>query len=159
MAGVRKMNMSMLSRTRTTETIESSSRAWKIERRAMSQSLNPDDKHLGLETDLYELTMAAGYHVCGMADERVTFELWVRRLPSCRNYLVAAGLEQAVHYLQHLSFAPEQIAYLREHPVFRHVPASWFERLANFRFEGDVWAIPEGTVVFPCEPLLRVTGP
>jgi nicotinate phosphoribosyltransferase len=125
----------------------------------MSQSLNPDDKHLGLETDLYELTMAAGYDVCGMADERVTFELWVRRLPSCRNYLVAAGLEQAVHYLQHLSFAPEQIAYLREHPVFRHVPASWFERLANFRFEGDVWAIPEGTVAFPGEPLLRVTGP
>jgi nicotinate phosphoribosyltransferase len=125
----------------------------------MSQSLSPDDKHLGLETDLYELTMAAGYHVCGMADERVTFELWVRRLPSCRNYLVTAGLEQAVHYLRHLSFAPDQIAYLREHSVFRHVPASWFERLAHFRFTGDVWAIPEGTIVFAGEPLLRVSGP
>jgi nicotinate phosphoribosyltransferase len=125
----------------------------------MSQSLNPDDRYLGLVTDLYELTMAAGYHVYGMADERATFELWVRRLPSCRNYLVAAGLEQAIHYLQHLSFAPEQIAYLREHPTFQHVPNDWFVRLAHFRFECDVWAIPEGTVVFAEEPLLRVSGP
>jgi nicotinate phosphoribosyltransferase len=125
----------------------------------MSGSLGPDDRHLGLLTDLYELTMAAGYHVHGMADQRVTFELWIRRLPSCRNYLVAAGLEQAVHYLRHLSFAPEQIAYLREHPAFRHVPNDWFERLASLRFNGDVWAIPEGTVVFQGEPLLRVSGP
>jgi nicotinate phosphoribosyltransferase len=63
----------------------------------MSGSLSPDDRYLGLLTDLYELTMAAGYHVHGMADQHVTFELWIRRLPACRNYLVAAGLEQAVH--------------------------------------------------------------
>jgi nicotinate phosphoribosyltransferase len=125
----------------------------------MSLSLNVDDGNLGLVTDLYELTMAAGYFVCGMADQRATFELWVRRLPSCRNYLVAAGLEQAVHYLRHLSFSSEQIAYLRRHPAFGHVPAGWFERLAAFRFEGDVWAVPEGTVVFAGEPLLRVSGP
>jgi nicotinate phosphoribosyltransferase len=125
----------------------------------MSLSLNPDDRHLGLLTDLYELTMAAGYYVHGMADERATFELWVRRLPPCRNFLIAAGLEQAIHYLQHLSFAPEQIAYLREHPAFRHVPNDWFESLANFRFACDVWAVPEGTVVFAGEPLLRVSGP
>lgn len=125
----------------------------------MTQSLNLDDRHLGLVTDLYELTMAAGYHVCGMADQRATFELWVRRLPSCRNYLVVAGLEQAVHYLRNLSFAPEQIAYLRQHPIFRHVPNDWFERLASLRFEGDLWAVPEGTVVFAGEPLLRVSGP
>jgi nicotinate phosphoribosyltransferase len=128
-------------------------------RQVMTQSLNPDDRHLGLMTDLYELTMAAGYHVCGMADERVTFELWVRQLPACRNYLVAAGLEQAIHYLQHLSFSPEQIAYLRGHPAFQRIPNDWFERLASFRFACDVWAIPEGTVVFAGEPLLRVSGP
>jgi nicotinate phosphoribosyltransferase len=122
-------------------------------------SLFPDERHLGLLADLYELTMAASYHVHGMANQRVTFELWVRRLPACRNYLVAAGLEQAVHYLRHLSFAPEQIDYLRKHPAFQHVPADWFESLAAFKFEGDVWAIPEGTVVFAGEPLLRVTGP
>ncbi len=125
----------------------------------MSQSLNLDDRHLGLVTDLYELTMAAGYYVYGMAHQRATFELWVRRLPSCRNYLVAAGLEQAIHYLRHLSFAPEQITYLREHPAFRHVSNGWFERLVSLRFECDLWAVPEGTVVFAGEPLLRITGP
>ncbi|HEY7327217.1 MAG TPA: nicotinate phosphoribosyltransferase, partial [Gemmataceae bacterium] len=132
--------------------------SWRIEPK-MTQSLNLDDRHLGLVTDLYELTMAAGYHVLGMADERATFELWIRRLPSCRNYLVAAGLEQAIHYLQHLSFAPDQIAYLREHPAFRHVANDWFERLVSLRFECDVWAIPEGTIVFAGEPFLRVSGP
>src|SRR5712692_9269351 len=81
----------------------------------MTQSLFPDDQHLGLVTDLYELTMAAGYHVHGLADQRVTFELWIRRLPECRNYLVAAGLEQAVHYVQHLSFGRDQIDYLCKH--------------------------------------------
>jgi nicotinate phosphoribosyltransferase len=125
----------------------------------MTQSLAPDDCHLGLLTDVYELTMAAGYHVHGMAEQRATFELWVRRLPECRNYLVAAGLEQAAHYLQHLSFSPEQIDFLRGHPTFRDVPENWLERLASFRFDGDLWAIPEGTVVFAGEPLLRVTGP
>src|SRR5277367_5166700 len=103
----------------------------------MTNSLFPDSQHLGLLTDLYELTMAAGYHVHGLAEQRATFELWVRRLPACRNYLVAAGMEQVVHYLRHLSFAPEQIDYLRHHPVFREVPASWFEALARLRFEGD----------------------
>jgi nicotinate phosphoribosyltransferase len=123
------------------------------------QSLFPDGDHLGLLTDLYELTMAAGYYVHGLADQRVTFELWVRHLPADRNYLIAAGLEQAVHYLQHIRFAPEQVEYLRSHPVFRHVPADWFERLRNLKFDGDLWAIPEGTAVFADEPLLRVTGP
>lgn len=124
----------------------------------MPLSLFPDEQRLGLLTDLYELTMAAGYHVHGMADQQVSFELWMRRLPKDRNYLVAAGLEQAVHYLQHLSFSAEQIAYLRQHAAFAKVPASFFERLAAFRFDGDLWAVPEGTVVFPGEPLLRVTG-
>jgi nicotinate phosphoribosyltransferase len=125
----------------------------------MTHSLFPDEGHLGLLTDLYELTMAAGYHVHGLAEERATFELWMRRLPTCRNYLVIAGLEQAVHYLQHLSCAPEQIDYLRKHPTFSHVPASWFERLATLHYDGDLWAVPEGTVVFAGEPLLRVTAP
>ncbi len=123
------------------------------------QSLFPDDGRLGLLTDLYELTMAAGYFAQGLADRPATFELWVRRLPACRNFLVAAGLEQAVAYLRHLSFSPEQIDYLRHHTAFRHVPAEWFGRLADFRFHGDVWAVPEGTVVFAGEPLLRVTAP
>ncbi len=125
----------------------------------MPQSLFPDERHLGLLTDLYELTMAAGYFAQGMAGQAATFELWVRRLPGCRNYLVAAGLEQAVAFLQNWSFAPQQIDYLRRHPVFRAIPAEWFEHLTTLRFTGDLWAIPEGTVVFAGEPLLRVTAP
>jgi nicotinate phosphoribosyltransferase len=103
--------------------------------------------------------MAAGYHVHGLADQQATFELWVRRLPSCRNYLVVAGLEQAVDYLQHLSFAPEQLDYLRRHPTFAHVKPDWYDRLAELRFDGVLWAMPEGTVAFAGEPLLRVTAP
>lgn len=62
-------------------------------------------------------------------------------------------------YFRKVQFAPEQIAYLREHPVFRAVPSSWFERLKQLRFDGDLWAVPEGTIVFAGEPLLRVTAP
>jgi nicotinate phosphoribosyltransferase len=125
----------------------------------MPLSLFPEDDHLGLLTDLYELTMAAGYYACGLADQNATFELWIRRLPECRNYLIAAGLEQVVHYLTHLRFAGDQIDYLRKHAAFEKVPADWFERLASLRFDGDLWAIPEGTAVFAREPLLRVTAP
>ncbi|MBL8799977.1 MAG: nicotinate phosphoribosyltransferase [Planctomycetia bacterium] len=125
----------------------------------MSQSLFPDDRHLGLLTDLYELTMAAGYYVHGLAEQRVTFELFMRRVPACRNLLIAGGLEQAVHYLRQLSFSREQIDYLRRHPAFAKIPGDWFDRLASLRFDGDVWAVPEGTVVFGNEPLLRITGP
>ncbi|MER3415867.1 MAG: nicotinate phosphoribosyltransferase [Gemmataceae bacterium] len=121
--------------------------------------LFPSDEQLGLLTDLYELTMAAGYYVQGMARWPATFELWVRRLPGCRRYLVTAGLEQAVHYLTHLHFTAQEIAYLRAHPSFAHVPQSWFDYLRTLRFEGDVWAVPEGTVVFAGEPLVRIEAP
>jgi nicotinate phosphoribosyltransferase len=124
----------------------------------MAESLFPEAEHLGLLTDLYQLTMAAGYFVHGLAGRRATFELWVRRLPEQRNFLVAAGLEQAVHYLTHLHFGQAEIEYLRQHPSFGGIPAEWFEHLAQLRFRGDVWAVPEGTVVFPGEPLLRVTA-
>jgi nicotinate phosphoribosyltransferase len=125
----------------------------------MRMHLFPHESRLGLMTDLYELTMAAGYFVQGLADQRATFELWMRRLPACRNYLVAAGLEQAVAYLQDLRFTAEQIDYLRGLPMFAQAPAAWFEALLGLRFDGDLWAIPEGTVVFAGEPLLRVTAP
>ena len=125
----------------------------------MPHSLFPDDRHLGLMTDLYELTMAAGYHAQGLAEQRATFEFSVRKLPKVRNYLVAAGLEQVVHFLQNFSFAPEQIEYLRQHPAFSHIPAETFDWLAKLKFDGDVWALPEGTVFFPPSPVLRITAP
>ncbi len=112
----------------------------------------------GLATDLYQLTMAAGYHANGR-HERASFEMFVRRLPENRSFLLAAGLEQALGYLRHLSFNQDEIAYLRSLPVFAHVSREFFDYLSEFRFTGDVWAMPEGTVAFPGEPLLRVTAP
>jgi nicotinate phosphoribosyltransferase len=112
----------------------------------------------GLTTDLYELAMAAAYFENGVK-QRAVFELFIRRLPEHRSYLIAAGLEQALDYLATLSFTAEQIDYLREHRSFQNVSAEFFEYLARFRFTGDVWAIPEGTAVFRMEPLLRVTAP
>ena len=115
-------------------------------------------EHSGLLTDLYELTMAAGY-VQTRFDGRATFELFVRHLPPRRNYLVAAGLEQALEFLENVRFTPDEIDYLRNHRVFRHIREEFFSYLKEFHFTGDVWAMPEGTLVFPGEPMLRVTAP
>ena len=112
----------------------------------------------GLLTDLYELTMAAGY-VQNRFDALATFELFVRHLPNRRNYLVAAGLEQALDFLENVRFSSEDVAYLRALPSFRRVHSSFFDYLSRFQFTGDVWALPEGTIFFPGEPLLRVTAP
>jgi nicotinate phosphoribosyltransferase len=111
-----------------------------------------------LATDLYELTMAAAYFANHVTDN-ATFELFVRELPANRNYLIVAGLEQALDYLHALRFSEEDIDYLKRHPVFRSVPPAFFEFLRDLRFTGEVWAIPEGTPVFQNEPLLRVTAP
>lgn len=115
-------------------------------------------RYSGLATDLYQLTMAAAYHA-HERNERASFELFVRRLPPQRSYLVVAGLEQALDYLRNLSFSADEIAYLRSLPVFAHVGAEFFDYLRRFRFTGEVWAMPEGTVAFAGEPLLRVTAP
>lgn len=115
-------------------------------------------EHSGLLTDLYELTMAAGY-LQTRFDARATFELFVRNLPPHRNYLVAAGLEQALEFLENVNFTAEEIDFLRRHPVFRNIRDEFFDYLAKFHFTGDVWAMPEGTLVFPSEPVLRVTAP
>src|ERR1700732_2049563 len=115
-------------------------------------------EHSGLLTDLYELTMAAGY-LQPRFDANATFELFVRHLPAKRNFLVAAGLEQALDFLEHVHFTAEEISYLRNHPVFCNIRDEFFEYLKAFRFSGDVWAMPEGSLVFPGEPLLRVVAP
>src|SRR6266699_2689547 len=120
--------------------------------------MTSNPKYSGLLTDLYELTMAAGYLETGF-DARATFELFVRSLPPRRNYLVAAGLDQALDFLENMRFSDEEIAYLREQAVLARSGDDFFEYLAQFRFSGDVWAMPEGTVLFPGEPILRVTAP
>ncbi len=111
-----------------------------------------------LATDLYELTMAAAYFELGMTG-RAAFEMFVRELPVRRSYLVCAGLEQAVSYLQNLAFTGEQIDYLRGLPVFGGVSPSFFDYLSGFRFSGALDAVPEGTPAFAGEPLLRVEAP
>ena len=113
----------------------------------------------GLSTDLYELTMAAGYHAAG-GMPRASFELFVRALPPSRGFLVAAGLEQALDYLESWRFTPDDVAYLRSVPALAGAGPGFFdEYLSRVRFTGDVWAIDEGTPVFAGEPLVRVTAP
>jgi nicotinate phosphoribosyltransferase len=112
-----------------------------------------------LNTDLYELTMAAGYFEGGKADNRATFELFVRRLPWNRNFVLAAGLAQAVDYLRNLRFTPAEIAYLRTLPQFEHTRTEFFDMLAGLRFTGDLFAVREGTPLFAGEPFLTVRAP
>ncbi len=114
---------------------------------------------LGPVTDLYQLTMIAGYFESGMADRVASFEVFVRKLPEGRAFLVFAGLEQAIGDLLKLAFSPEQIAAIARWPAFRDIKRSTIDRLAGLRFEGDVNAVPEGTVVFAGETLIRVTAP
>ena len=114
---------------------------------------------LGLNTDLYQLTMAAGYFEAGKTAQRATFEMFARRLPPNRNFILAAGLEQAVEYLLNLRFTADEIAYLRGIPQLKYASNAFFEMLADFRFSGDLFAVPEGTPVFAGEPLLTVRAP
>ena len=112
-----------------------------------------------LATDLYQLTMMAGYVAAGHTGPS-TFELFVRELPQRRAYLVVAGIEQAVDYLESLAFTPPEIAWLRESLALEGVPARFFDEvLPTFRFTGEVWSVDEGEVVFSHEPILRVTAP
>jgi nicotinate phosphoribosyltransferase len=114
-----------------------------------------DDANAALLTDLYELTMAASYFAHGMNGE-ATFELYVRELPPQRSFLVAAGLEDALHYLEQLHFDDDAISYLRTLGLFNE---AFLRFLGELRFGGEAWAIAEGEVVFGEEPLLRITGP
>jgi nicotinate phosphoribosyltransferase len=122
------------------------------------QSLSISSEDASLLTDLYELTMAAAYwtnRVPGTA----TFELYFRRLPQDRSYLIAAGLEQALDYVLNLRFKKKQLDWLRSLEAFQKIDPGFFDYLAGFRFSGDVWAIPEGVPVFPLEPVMQVRAP
>src|ERR1700682_732358 len=102
--------------------------------------MTPNPQYSGLLTDLYELTMAAGYRETGF-DARATFELFVRSLPPRRNYLVAAGIDQALDFLENVRFSDEEIAYLRKQPVFIRTGGDFFDYLARVRFSGGAWAM------------------
>ena len=108
-----------------------------------------------LLTDLYELNMLQAYQQADMAETAV-FEFFVRKLPPGRNFLVAAGLEQVVEFLENAAFAEDEIAWLADQPGFTR---SFLDSLSALRFTGAVDAMPEGTVFFPDEPILRVSAP
>jgi len=107
-------------------------------------------------TDFYELTMMQGYLNTGMADRIVVFDLFYRRNPSGNGYAIAAGLEQAAEYIYGLHFSDEDLDYLNKTGYFSK---AFINALAGFRFTGDIYAIPEGTAVFPQEPLIKVKAP
>lgn len=109
-----------------------------------------------LLTDLYELTMMAGYHADGRAEEPATFDVFFRRPPAGVDLVVAAGLDPVLDYLESLSFTDDDLEYLSALGLFSRAFLDW---LAEFSFTGDVWAVPEGVPVFGEEPLVRVTAP
>ena len=112
------------------------------------------EENMSLFTDLYELTMCASYFD-NKKFEPATFDLFIRRLPENRSYFLFAGLEQVLLFLKSVKFTEEHLAYLKKQGFNQ----PFLDYLRNFKFTGDVWAVPEGTVAFPCEPLIRVTAP
>jgi nicotinate phosphoribosyltransferase len=109
-----------------------------------------------LLTDFYELTMANGYFETGMADDIAFFDLFFRKIPDGGGFAIMAGLDQLIGYLKNLNFDERDMEYLREKDMFSE---GFLNYLKDFKFECDVWAVPEGTPVFPGEPLVTVRGP
>ena len=107
-------------------------------------------RNLTMLCDFYELTMANGYFHCEIRDKITYFDVFYRDNPDDGGYAIVAGLQQIVEYINDLHFDEEDIAYLRSKHIFGE---DFLEYLRTFRFTGDIWAIPEGTVVFPGEPL------
>ena len=112
--------------------------------------------NLTMLTDFYELTMANGYFETGMADDIAYFDMFFRRVPDGGGYAIMAGVEQMVDYLKKLKFTDEDIEFLRSKQIFCE---DFLEYLRNFKFSCDVWAVPEGTPIFPHEPIVTVRGP
>lgn len=114
------------------------------------------DKNLTMLTDFYEFTMANGYLVNGMKDTVAYFDMFFRRIPDGGGYAIMAGVEQLVEYLENLTFSEEDIRYLESKGCFCK---EFLDYLRDFKFACDVWAIPEGEIIFPGEPIVTVRGP
>ena len=114
------------------------------------------EKNLTMLTDFYELTMANGYFANEFKDRICYFDMFFRKVPDDGGFAIMAGVEQLVEYLSELRFTEEDIDYLRSKNIFN---AEFLEYLKNFKFCCDVWAVPEGTPIFPGEPIITVRGP
>lgn len=112
--------------------------------------------NLTMLCDFYELTMGNGYFQEGMKDRISYFDIFYRDVPDGGGYAISAGLEQVIDYVQNLRFMPEDIEYLRGRGLFS---PEFLDYLKDFRFTGDIWAVPEGTPIFPHEPILTVRAP
>ena len=115
-----------------------------------------EERNLTMLTDYYEFTMSNGYFLNGMKDKVAVFDMFFRNIPDNGGFAIFAGLEQLVHYLENLRFTPQDIEYFRSKKVFDE---QFLDYLANFRFSCDVWAMEEGTPIFPNEPIVTVKGP
>ena len=115
-----------------------------------------DRQNLTLLTDLYELTMMQGYFKNKDRNETVIFDMFYRSNPCGGGYSIMAGLEQVIHYIRELHFSKADLDYLESLKIFEK---DFLEYLGNFKFSGDIYAIPEGTVIFPREPLVKVIAP
>ena len=115
-----------------------------------------DKLNLTMLCDFYELTMSQGYFENGYKDRITYFDLFFRRCPDGGGFAIAAGLEQIIEYIQDLHFSAEDIEYLRKRKIFNE---DFLAYLADFRFTGDIWAVPEGTPIFPQEPIITVRAP
>jgi len=123
---------------------------------------------IALFTDFYEITMAAAYYYNNNNNhinqnnkktKNGIFEMFVRKLPLNRSYIAVAGLEQVIYFLMNMKFNDKHISYLRSLGIFKQVGEDFFEYLKRSTFTGTVWAVPEGTVLFPNEPILRIEAP
>ena len=112
--------------------------------------------NLSMLTDFYEFTMSNGYFKNGMENTEVAFDLFFRKVPNDGGYAIMAGLEQMIEYINNLHFSEDDVAYLRAKGIFSE---EFLEYLLNFKFSCSVWAIPEGTPIFPMEPVVTVRGP
>ncbi len=115
-----------------------------------------DSRNLTMLMDFYELTMSNGYFVKGLKEQKVVFDMFYRKNPDDGGFVIFAGLEQFVKYVQNLSFSDKDIEYLRSKKMFNE---EFLEYLRNFKFKGDIYAVPEGTVVYPNTPLVTVVAP
>ena len=113
-------------------------------------------RNLTLLTDFYELTMMQGYFKSGKSQDRVIFDMYYRKNPCGNGFSICCGLEQVVEYIRNLNFNEEDIDYLRSLKIFDE---DFIDYLRGFHFTGDIYAIPEGTAVFPREPLVKVIAP